>query len=126
MKGPELTPLVFLSGATGPKKKEGKKSDLPFAPMDAQAIWWALSKRLKNYFGVGVGTNVFRHITATSILKDAPGDFESASSVLNNGPDTINENYKHLTQADGLRRADAWRERMLVTHTEMFGAPPSA
>ena len=125
LKGYDLTAIVFLSGATGPKKKEGLKSDLPYSTMNAQAVYWALSKRFKDYFGVGIGANVFRHFSATSILKDTPGDYETASAVLNNAANTVNENYKHLNQTDGLRRADAWRERTLVAHQEMFGSRPS-
>jgi hypothetical protein len=124
--GNERTNLVFLSGASGPRRKGDLKKDLStFSDMDAQAIWWALSKRLKAYFGVGVGANIFRHLTATSILKDNPGDLEAASSVLNNSPETISENYKHLTQADGLRRAKTWRDTLAGKHEAQFGTRPN-
>lgn len=113
------TPFFFLATSSGPKRiyREGvhPRQMLP------AGIYWIVRSRTEHYFGTGVGSNLFRHILATSILKDAPGNVEVAAAVLNNSPDTIKANYKHITQQDGLRIATDWQVHQREAHTKRFG-----
>lgn len=104
---PENT-RVFLSAKTGPGRAQGKGHH-PYALTEA-TLFWAVARRFETYFHVRIGTNAFRHILATAYLKEHPGDYEGAASILNNSPDVIKENYGHVKQADHLRRANNWRD----------------
>jgi integrase len=100
---------VFLSGRSGQVRKERKIGDHPNA-LSPQTLYRVVCNRFNTYFGIRVGPHSFRHILATAYLMEHPGDYEGAASILNNSPDVVKKNYGHLTQADHLRRADAWRE----------------
>lgn len=96
----------------------GKRANLEFSArnnfrISSDTIADAVEKYLKRYFGESQGTNFFRHVIATSILKDDPTQVEMASAVLNNSPDAIKQNYRHLTQSDGLRNAQGWIEKQV-------------
>lgn len=111
----------FLSASSGPKRKLGP-NDCPFQ-LVPNSIYWAVRTRTEQYFGTGMGTNLFRHVLATSILKDDPSQVETAAAVLNNAPNTVRDNYKHLTQKDGLRTATAWQEAQNAKFQQRFGRP---
>lgn len=113
------TEYFFLATSSGPKRKERLKVH----PMQMlpNAIYWIVRSRTEDYFGTGQGSNLFRHIVVTSILKDSPGNIEVAAAVLNNAPDTIQVNYKHVTQQDGLRIAADWQVGEHAGHSKRFG-----
>jgi len=120
LRGADETDWLFLGQGTGRKrKKEPGKCEYH---VSEAALYWVVRGRTQQYFGGnGVGTNLFRHLLATAVLKDDASQIETASAVLNNSPDTIRRNYKHLTQNDGLRLADAWRARQDQKYKERFG-----
>jgi integrase len=109
----------FLTIARGPKRKL-EPGGCPYQMMPP-IIYWAVCNRTKQYFGIGMGPNLFRHLLATSILKSDPSQVETAAAVLNNSPDTIRNSYKHLTQKDGLRTATAWQEAQQAKFQKRFG-----
>lgn len=121
MAGSKDSNLLLLTTATGPKRKLNGGEDSH--RMSPNSIYWAVQGRTKRYFGVGTGSNLFRHVLATSILKDNPGQVDTAAAVLNNGPNTVRESYKHLTQKDGLRIADAWKADQDLKFQQRFGRP---
>jgi hypothetical protein len=85
--------------------------------LSTEALADATAKYLRRYFGQGQGLNFFRHLIATSILKDNPTAVEVAAAVLNNSPDSVRKNYRHLTQADGLRLARTWFQQQEARRT---------
>jgi integrase len=109
----------FLTTSSGPKRKLVSGGCLH--QMGPHNIYGAVCTRTKQYFGIGMGPNLFRHLLATSILKSDPSQVETAAAVLNNAPDTIRSNYKHLTQKDGLRTATAWQEAQQAKFQKRFG-----
>lgn len=52
----------------------------------------------------GFGPHGFRHIVATAILKMSPNDWQTASLVLHDRPDTVQAHYAHLRSNDGAER----------------------
>lgn len=90
------------------------------AQMSESSISNIVRKNTKIYFGTGIGANLFRHLLATAILKDAPGNLEVAAAVLNNSPNTVKDNYKHVTQQDGLHVADEWFLEQKKLHAKLF------
>lgn len=52
----------------------------------------------------GFGPHGFRHIVATAILKLSPNDWQTASLVLHDRPDTVQAHYAHLRSNDGAER----------------------
>lgn len=124
--GASETDWFFLTTASGPKRVL-KGNDCPYQ-MVPNSIYWAVRTRTEQYFGAGCGTgpNFFRHLLATSILKDDPSQVEIAAAVLNNAPDTIRTNYKHLTQKDGLRTAATWQAAQQAKFDARFGRSGSS
>ena len=116
--GGHESPFFFLAAASGPKRVEDNTRHP--AQMRESSIYWIVRTRTEKYFGTGVGSNLFRHLLATAILKDAPGNVEVAAAVLNNSPDTIRDNYKHITQQDGLRVANDWLSEQKNQHAALF------
>lgn len=106
LRGASETNFFFLSRNSGYKRK-GQVGELRYQYTVA-SIYQEVSAILRRYFGVSMGTNLFRHLLATSILKDDSSKVDTAAAVLNNSPVTIKRNYGHLTQNDGLRAADEW------------------
>jgi hypothetical protein len=104
---PDASSLFFLRGKVGQHTKlapdETDPSLLygvdPFGPVKL---------RLEQFFGVGQGTNVFRHLVATSYLKDDPAAEKETAAILNNSVSMIQDNYDHVTQRDLLRTTDSW------------------
>ena len=90
------TDLVFLSAPTGPKAKDS-----------VHKPWGDLSKRVhvltRNYLFrcPGIGTQAFRHLVATAILKASPSDFKTAALVLNDRMATVEKHYSGLRSGDG-------------------------
>lgn len=123
-KGAEKVDWFFLAATTGPKRKINLNSSEFPRQLTTSSIYWLVRSRTEQYFGVGMGSNIFRHLIATAILKDDPSQVETAAAVLNNAPDTIRENYKHLTQKDGLRAAAAWQEVQQDKFQKRFGNQP--
>ncbi len=112
------SPFFLLAASSGPKRVADDTRHP--AQMRQNAIYWIVRSRTEHYFGTGIGSNLFRHLLATAILKDAPGNLDVAAAVLNNSPDTVRENYKHITQQDGLRVADEWLINQKKLHAELF------
>lgn len=112
------SPFFLLASASGPHRV----ADDTRHPDQVRegTIYWFVRTRTEQYFGQGVGSNLFRHLLATAILKDAPGNVEVAAAVLNNSPDTVRSNYKHITQQDGLRVADGWLIEQKKLHADTF------
>lgn len=52
----------------------------------------------------GFGPHGFRHIVATAILKMSPNDWQTASLVLHDRPETVQKHYAHLRSNDGAER----------------------
>lgn len=91
----------------------GRRGDAEFVAragykLSTDAIDDATRKHLRTYFGEEQGVTIFRHVIATSILKDDPTRVDVAAAVLNNSSNAIRESYKHLTQRDTLRLANSW------------------
>ncbi len=123
LKGAEERDWFLLPASSGPGRKL-QPGDCPYQFVP-NSIYWAVRCRTEQYFGKGSGTgsNLFRHLLATSILKDDPSQVETAAAVLNNAPNTIRDNYKHLTQKDGLRTAATWQEAQQAKFQARFGRP---
>jgi hypothetical protein len=105
--GFDLTNVFLLGPACGRRANEGATAKNDFM-VSVDTVHSLVGKHLKRYFGQTQGPNIFRHITATSILKDDPTQVDVVAAVLNNSPNTVRMNYKHLTQADGLRLGKSW------------------
>jgi hypothetical protein len=73
-------------------------------------VYYVIRRRLLTYFGEGMGSNVFRHVVATAILKDDPERVATAAAVLNNSKKMIEDTYGHLTRKDKLRGYESWRD----------------
>lgn len=99
---------VFLLGPAAGRRANGEFVARAGYKLSTDAVHQAIGKHLKAYFGVSQGITIFRHLIATSILKDDPTKVDVAAAVLNNSPNSIRANYRHLTQSDGLRLADKW------------------
>lgn len=106
LKGADQCDLLFLSSGNGVPKRD---------PLNFEVanLWQIIARRSKQYLGVSIGANVFRHLIATAVLKDDPGQIDAAAALLNNSPKVVAENYKHLTQRDGLRHGSAFLEGQL-------------
>ena len=104
------TKLFLVPGPSGPKAPRSKNGEEPATRygVTPEGVYWIIRKRTEDAFGVGLGSNVFRHLLPTSVLKDNPGDIELAAAKLDNSPDTIRDNYKHITRGDHLARAKNW------------------
>lgn len=101
---------VFFLGASAGRRADAEFLAAADFKLSLSAIDDAMRKHLTTYFGVGQGVTIFRHMLATSILKDDPTRIEVAAAVLNNSAQAIRSSYKHLTQLDSLRLADNWFE----------------
>lgn len=107
MVGHGMTNVFLLGPAAGRRAhvQLAAKSDFKLSP---DSLYHLIGKRLKQYFGETQGSNIFRHLIATSILKEDPTKVEVAAAILNNSPNSIRANYRHLTQEDGLRLGRQW------------------
>jgi len=113
LRGADETKLFLLIGSSGPKRK------LPENPTDYDrygvrpaSLYWVVRDRTEDAFGVGQGANAFRHIVATSILKDT-GVTQQAAAALNNSAKMIEETYSHVVQDDYLHKNKSWFEEKL-------------
>jgi hypothetical protein len=105
--GHGLTDVFLLGPAAGRRASTefARKNDFQ---LSIDSLDRLIGKRLKQYFGRTQGSNIFRHLIATAILKDDPTQVDVAAAILNNSPHSVRENYKHLTQEDGLRLGRTW------------------
>ncbi|PTT87830.1 hypothetical protein DBR42_10875 [Pelomonas sp. HMWF004] len=110
--GHGISDYFFLGPAAGKRANPEFMAKKNYR-ISKDAIASAIERYLRRYFGESQGVNFFRHVIATSILKDDPTQVEMASAVLNNSPDAIKQNYRHLTQSDGLRNAQGWIEKQI-------------
>lgn len=104
---PDASSLFFLRG------KVGQHTKLPPDETDPSLLYGVdpfvpVKHRLEQFFGVGLGPNVFRHLLATAYLKDDPAAEKEAAAILNNSVSMIQDNYDHLTQHDLLRNTYSW------------------
>jgi hypothetical protein len=120
LKNANQTRLFFVPGPSGPKPKPSKDGRVApkYPGVTEEGIYWIVRRRTIEAFGVGQGPNVFRHLLATSILKDHPGYVELAAAKLDNSPDTIRDNYKHITRGDHLARAKNWFAEKQLKHAQ--------
>lgn len=105
---------AFLLGASSGRRADSKLAAQSDYKLSTDAAYNAVGKYLEKYFGNTQGTNVFRHVIATSILKEDPTHVDVAAAVLNNSPNSVRANYKHLVRSDGLRTAERWRKDQLA------------
>lgn len=112
----------FLAATTGPRRKS-VSVEYPIK-LSRAAIYDTVRARTDSYFGVGMGSNLFRHLLTTAILKDDPAQIDTTAALLNNSPNTIRNSYKHLTQKDGLRAAAEWQAAQQAKFQKQFGNKP--
>jgi hypothetical protein len=117
-----LTDVFLLGSAAGRRASQDAAAKDDFK-VSIDAVHRLVGKYLDLYFGRTQGPNIFRHITATSILKDDPTQVDVVAAVLNNSPNTVRMNYKHLTQADGLRLGRAWAAKQAARRRNKPGKP---
>lgn len=110
----ERTELLLLKSPGGPQDPAAWTEEQ--MSYDADGLRRVIAKYTTRYFGVRIGPNFFRHALATARLKDNPNAFMDTAALLNNSPNTVLETYKHLTQADGLRGHDNWRDGQVEKH----------
>jgi hypothetical protein len=114
----KMTDLFLLSGPSGPKRMPECFGVPP------KGVYWIVRRRTEEAFGLGSGPNVFRHLLATSMLKDHPGDYKGPAAKLSNSPAMIEANYDHLTHKDHLGRADKWYAEKQRKHAETRAKKP--
>lgn len=90
-----------------------RKIDLDRAGICHADLYVIVKHQFIKYFGAGIGSNVFRHVIATSILKEDSSRFATAAAVLNNSEKMIRKSYSHIKQVDELRWADQWRAQQV-------------
>ena len=99
---------LFLLATRARFRKNAPENAINTKPMSEDGLYSIYAKHLGRHFGRTQGSNFFRHLMATSILKDDPTQVEVAAAVLNNSPKILAANYDHLIQGDMLRLADRW------------------
>lgn len=91
----DTSPYVFLTFMENPRK------DAPVSTFHLSNI---IRKRTKQYISgsPGFGGHSYRHIVATSIIKNSPSGIGMflAAKVLHDRVDTVEENYAHLRTSD--------------------------
>lgn len=112
--GAEKSELLLLKSWGGPQRVESW-SDAQMA-YDADGLRKAIAKHTTRYFGAPIGPNFFRHALATAQLKDNPNAVGATAALLNNSPNTVLKTYKHITQLDGLRSHDTWKQQQVEKH----------
>jgi hypothetical protein len=117
-----LTDVFLLGPAAGRRASEAAAAKNDFK-VSIDTVARLVGKYLDRYFGTTQGPNIFRHVTATSILKDDPTQVDVVAAILNNSPNTVRMNYKHLTQADGLRLGRAWAAKQAARRRKDPGKP---
>ena len=105
---------LFLGPASGRRSNQQYVASVGHQ-LSTDSIHRVSTKHLTTYFGEAQGITIFRHVITTSILKDDATQVDAAAAVLNNSPNTVRANYKHLTQSDGLRHAATWFRRQRST-----------
>lgn len=104
------SPYVFLTFMENPRK------DTPVSTFHLSNI---IRKRTKQYIpgSLGFGGHSYRHIVATSIIKNSPSGIGMflAAKVLHDRVDTVEENYAHLRTNDYIEPyneffSDLWKE----------------
>lgn len=114
--GAQRSELLLLKSWGGPQEPESW-DDARMA-YDADGLRRAMAKYMKRYFGAPIGPNFFRHALATAQLKDDPNAFGATAALLNNSPNTILKTYSHITQLDGLRSHENWKQKQVEKHRE--------
>ncbi|MBV8380171.1 MAG: hypothetical protein JO369_05340 [Paucibacter sp.] len=107
--------LFVLSAKCGLGYSSHKDLENP-KPIAADTLYDIYAKYLSAYFGQTQGATFFRHLMATSILKDDPTQVEVAAAVLNNSPAILAKSYEHLIQGDKLRLANQWMRGKINSH----------
>lgn len=110
LREPHLSNFLFLPGT---RNQERRKKDLERRGLSAADLYVLLRSCISRYFGIGVGSNVFRHLIATGILKADSSRYGTAAAVLNNSEEMIRQNYSHINQQDELRTAANWRDEQV-------------
>jgi hypothetical protein len=120
LKFANKTKLFLVPGPSGPKPKALETGEMPpdrFG-VSPEGVYWIIRRRTEEVFGVGLGSNVFRHLLPTSILKDNPGAIDLCAAKLDNSPNTVRENYQHVKRSDHLAQAKAWYDQKQRKHEE--------
>jgi hypothetical protein len=110
LRKPEASSLFFLRGNIGKLKENLSPDETDPSLLYGVDPFGPVQHRLIQFFGVGLGPNVFRHLLATSVLKDDSSQEKEAAAILNNSVGMIQDNYQHITQQDLLRTTDSWAE----------------
>lgn len=78
---------------------------------DPSLPWAELSRRIQHLTAkylwrcAGIGTQAFRHLVATAIIKASDlSDFKTAALVLNDRMSTVEKNYAHLRSSEAANR----------------------
>ena len=93
------TDLVFLTSESGPVRQR-----------DPHVPWKDLSRRISEltrrhlWRSAGIGSQSFRHIVGTSIVKAGNGEFETAAGVLNDRVATVKKHYARFNGKDASTR----------------------
>ena len=93
------TDLVFLTSEGGPVRQR-----------DPHVPWKDLSRRISEltrrhlWRSAGIGSQSFRHIVGTSIVKAGNGEFETAAVVLNDRVATVKKHYARFNGKDASTR----------------------
>lgn len=105
------TDLVFLTRTIDPERTcKVKGGDYKKPPPKCHRPWMELSRHISTltrkylWKSNGVGSQAFRHLVATSILKTAGGDIKTAALVLNDAELTVAKAYSGMRSGDGAIR----------------------
>jgi hypothetical protein len=107
LRNPQESNVFFLPTT---RNKGRRTKEIGRAGLSRADLYMVISKYFKRYFGMGIGSNAFRHLLATSILREDSNRVATAAAVLNNGEAAIRQAYSHIKQKDELRWADNWRQ----------------
>lgn len=121
LRDPLLSKVLFIPSAKGKARRRKELDRHGLSHADLYMLIYSITAR---YFGVGIGSNVFRHLFATGILKQDSSRYGAAAAVLNNSEEMIRQNYSHINQQDELRTAGNWRQEQ-VDNFEVAGGKAS-
>ena len=84
-------------------------------PLNTQTLWNLLRRGSSAHLGVGIRPHAFRHIVATSYLRENPGDYVTMMYLLGHASiDTTVNVYTHISQDEAGRALDALRAGMIA------------
>lgn len=122
LRDPLKSNVLFLPGT---RCQGRRKHELERHGMSSANLYMLIYSTISRYFGVGIGSNVFRHLVATGILKHDSSRYGTAAAVLNNSEEMVRRNYSHILQKDELRTASNWRQEQVDKFNAVGGQPGS-